>query len=81
MPATFTGPLARRLDGISRLDVQEVRDPVALKPGNVYIGRGDADVIIIEEAGSSSGRGHGRARLEATTTHGTPAPTDWSAPL
>jgi two-component system chemotaxis response regulator CheB len=46
MPATFTGALARRLDGISRLDVQEVRDPIALKPGNVYIGRGDADVII-----------------------------------
>ncbi|MEI9922530.1 MAG: chemotaxis protein CheB [Bradyrhizobium sp.] len=40
MPATFTGPLARRLDGISQLVVQEVRDPVALKPGNVYIGRG-----------------------------------------
>jgi two-component system chemotaxis response regulator CheB len=46
MPATFTGPLARRLNGISRLDVQEVRDPIALKPGNVYIGRGDADVIV-----------------------------------
>ena len=46
MPATFTGPLARRLDGISRLHVQEVRDPIALKPGNVYIGRGDADVIV-----------------------------------
>jgi two-component system chemotaxis response regulator CheB len=46
MPATFTGALARRLDGISRLDVQEVRDPIALKPGNAYIGRGDADVII-----------------------------------
>ena len=46
MPATFTGSLARRLDGISRLNVQEVRDPIALKPGNVYIGRGDADVII-----------------------------------
>jgi two-component system, chemotaxis family, protein-glutamate methylesterase/glutaminase len=46
MPASFTGPLARRLDGISQLVVQEVRDPVALKPGNVYIGRGDADVIV-----------------------------------
>ncbi|MBA3541690.1 MAG: chemotaxis-specific protein-glutamate methyltransferase CheB [Deltaproteobacteria bacterium] len=46
MPATFTGPLARRLDGISRLTVQEVRDPVVLKPGHAYIGRGDADVII-----------------------------------
>jgi two-component system, chemotaxis family, protein-glutamate methylesterase/glutaminase len=46
MPATFTGPLARRLDGISRLTVQEVREPVTLKPGHAYIGRGDADVII-----------------------------------
>jgi two-component system, chemotaxis family, protein-glutamate methylesterase/glutaminase len=46
MPATFTGPLARRLNGIGRLHVQEIRDPTALKPGNVYIGRGDADVII-----------------------------------
>lgn len=46
MPATFTGPLARRLDGISRLTIQEVRDPIALKPGHAYIGRGDADVII-----------------------------------
>jgi len=46
MPATFTGPLARRLDGISRLHVQEVRDPIELKPGNVYIGCGDADVIV-----------------------------------
>ena len=46
MPATFTGPLARRLDGISRIAVQEVRDPIVLKPGHAYIGRGDADVII-----------------------------------
>ncbi|MET3843864.1 chemotaxis-specific protein-glutamate methyltransferase CheB [Bradyrhizobium sp. OAE829] len=46
MPATFTGPLARRLDGISRLGVQEVRDPTALVQGNVYIGRGDADIIV-----------------------------------
>ncbi|WP_291846419.1 chemotaxis-specific protein-glutamate methyltransferase CheB [Bradyrhizobium sp.] len=46
MPATFTGPLARRLNGISRLTVQEVRDPIVLNPGHAYIGRGDADVII-----------------------------------
>lgn len=46
MPATFTGPLARRLDGLSQLAVQEVRDPIVLKPGHAYIGRGDADVII-----------------------------------
>ncbi|GIQ75098.1 chemotaxis-specific protein-glutamate methyltransferase CheB [Bradyrhizobium sp. RD5-C2] len=46
MPATFTGPLARRLDGMSALRVQEVRDPIAVQPGHVYIGRGDADVIV-----------------------------------
>jgi two-component system, chemotaxis family, protein-glutamate methylesterase/glutaminase len=46
MPATFTGPLARRLDQLTGLSVQEVRDPLVLKPGHVYIGRGDADVII-----------------------------------
>lgn len=46
MPAAFTGPLARRLNELTELSVQEVRDPVALKPGHVYIGRGDADVIV-----------------------------------
>jgi two-component system, chemotaxis family, protein-glutamate methylesterase/glutaminase len=46
MPATFTGPLARRLNELTELSVQEVRDHVALKPGHVYIGRGDADVIV-----------------------------------
>lgn len=46
MPATFTGPLARRLDGICALTVSEVSRPVPLEPGNVYIGRGDADLVI-----------------------------------
>lgn len=52
MPSTFTGPLARRLDGLSPLTVQEVREPVLLKPANVYIGRGDADVIISRRGAS-----------------------------
>jgi two-component system, chemotaxis family, protein-glutamate methylesterase/glutaminase len=60
MPATFTGPLARRLDGISRLDVQEVRDPIVLRPGNVYIGQGDTDVIV-------SRRGAGLVAMAAPT--------------
>lgn len=50
MPATFTGPLARRLDGICALAVSEVRDPVPLRRGGVYIGRGDADVIVSRRA-------------------------------
>ncbi|TGD95134.1 chemotaxis-specific protein-glutamate methyltransferase CheB [Methylobacterium nonmethylotrophicum] len=51
MPATFTGPLARRLDGLSALAVQEVTRPAALVPGRVYVGRGDADVIVVRRPG------------------------------
>jgi two-component system, chemotaxis family, protein-glutamate methylesterase/glutaminase len=46
MPASFTGSLARRLDGICALSVIEVLQPILLKPGFVYIGRGDADLIV-----------------------------------
>jgi two-component system chemotaxis response regulator CheB len=48
MPAAFTGPLARRLDSLCRLPVMEVTQPTPLAPGRVYIGRGDADVVISE---------------------------------
>jgi two-component system, chemotaxis family, protein-glutamate methylesterase/glutaminase len=46
MPASFTGPLARRLDGMSELSVAEVRTPTVLQPGSAYIGRGDADITV-----------------------------------
>jgi two-component system chemotaxis response regulator CheB len=46
MPASFTGPLARRLDGLCALSVVEVTQLTALEAGAVYIGRGDTDVII-----------------------------------
>jgi two-component system, chemotaxis family, protein-glutamate methylesterase/glutaminase len=46
MPASFTGPLAKRLDGLSALSVTEVGEPTRLRPGCVYIGRGDADIIV-----------------------------------
>ncbi|GEP59865.1 protein-glutamate methylesterase/protein-glutamine glutaminase [Reyranella soli] len=46
MPATFTGALARRLDGVSALNVVEVVRTLQLQPGCVYIGKGDADVAI-----------------------------------
>ncbi|GLH76680.1 chemotaxis response regulator protein-glutamate methylesterase 3 [Bradyrhizobium sp. SSBR45G] len=65
MPATFTGPFARRLDGISELTVQEVREPVLLEPGCAYIGRGDADVII-------SRRGTGLFAMAAPAQSGYP---------
>ncbi|TCK19776.1 two-component system chemotaxis response regulator CheB [Ancylobacter aquaticus] len=50
MPASFTGPLARRLNGICALSVVEVRQPVVLMPGTVYIGAGDIDIIVSRRA-------------------------------
>ena len=50
MPAVFTGPLAKRLDGICSLTVVEVTRPIHLQPGTVYIGRGDADIIVSTRA-------------------------------
>lgn len=47
MPATFTGSLARRLDTICALQVREVSKPQALEPGCAYVGRGDADLIVV----------------------------------
>jgi two-component system chemotaxis response regulator CheB len=46
MPPSFTGPLARRLDGICSLNVIEARSPMIVQAGCVYIGRGDADIIV-----------------------------------
>ena len=50
MPETFTGPLARRLDGLSHLTVLEVRDPVLLQPGCAYIAQGGADIVLARKA-------------------------------
>jgi two-component system chemotaxis response regulator CheB len=46
MPATFTGPLSRRLDALCDIRVVEVLRPMLLEPGCVYIGRGDADILV-----------------------------------
>jgi two-component system, chemotaxis family, protein-glutamate methylesterase/glutaminase len=46
MPATFTGALARRLDGLCALTVVEVLRTVQLEPGCVYIAKGDGDIVI-----------------------------------
>lgn len=46
IPAAFTGPLARRLARICALEVLEVAHPTSLEPGRVYVGRGDADLIV-----------------------------------
>ncbi|RVU21939.1 CheB methylesterase domain-containing protein, partial [Methylobacterium oryzihabitans] len=46
MPARFTASLARRLDGLCALTVAEVSRPMPLARGHVYLGQGDADVIV-----------------------------------
>lgn len=46
MPAAFTGALAKRLDGICRIQVVEASRPVQLRPGRAYVGRGDADLTV-----------------------------------
>ncbi len=46
MPAAFTGPLARRLNGLAPLAVTELIRPTKMVPGNVYVAKGDADVVV-----------------------------------
>ena len=46
MPASFTGAFARRLDDLAAVSVREVTGQVRLERGCVYIGRGDADVVV-----------------------------------
>lgn len=46
MPASFTDALAKRLDALCHVSVEEVCAPTPLEPGCVYIGRGDADLIV-----------------------------------
>ncbi len=50
LPGSFTGPFARRLDRECQLDVVEVDRPMPLTPGAIYIGRGDADVMVASRA-------------------------------
>jgi two-component system, chemotaxis family, protein-glutamate methylesterase/glutaminase len=50
LPASFTGAFARRLDRECHLNVVEVDQPMLLKPGTVYIGKGDADVMVAPRA-------------------------------
>lgn len=52
MPASFTGPLARRLDKLCALAVHEVTATMVLAPGNIYVGRGDADLVVTRRAGA-----------------------------
>lgn len=50
MPGAFTKSFAERLDRICALDVVEVSAPRAVAPGQVYIARGGADMVVARRA-------------------------------
>lgn len=50
MPPAFTGPFAQRMNQLCELNVVEVTCPMELVPGTVYIGRGGADVAVVQRA-------------------------------
>jgi two-component system chemotaxis response regulator CheB len=54
LPASFTGAFARRLNLECHLQVVEVDQPMPLKPGTIYIGKGDADVMVAHRAAGVS---------------------------
>lgn len=51
MPATFTEAFANRLNGLCALNVVEVGRPMPVEAGKVYIGRGGADMVLVDRLG------------------------------
>lgn len=51
MPSAFTRSFAERLNAICELCVVEAATPMAIEPGKVYIGKGGADMLVVERAG------------------------------
>ncbi|MFC3120743.1 chemotaxis-specific protein-glutamate methyltransferase CheB [Agaribacter flavus] len=51
MPSRFTQVFSERLDKSSKVSVQEINGTIDLRAGNVYIAKGDSDVIISRRAG------------------------------
>lgn len=52
MPASFTGAFANRMDKLCPLQVVEAHSPMPLEAGIIYIGKGGADMVVAERAGS-----------------------------
>ncbi|CAK0776226.1 Protein-glutamate methylesterase/protein-glutamine glutaminase 3 [Azospirillaceae bacterium] len=48
MPAGFTNVFARRLNGVCALEVREVVEAIPIQPGQVLIGRGDSDLVVVK---------------------------------
>jgi two-component system chemotaxis response regulator CheB len=48
MPASFTAPFAARLDALCALPVVEVNKPMPVTPGTIYVGKGGADMVVVQ---------------------------------
>lgn len=46
MPAAFTGPFAKRLDGVSNIKVKEAENGDVLKPGHAFVAPGGKHVVL-----------------------------------
>ena len=49
MPPTFTGPFAKRLDGLSQIHVKEAEDYDLIEPGCAYVARGGIHMKLKSE--------------------------------
>jgi two-component system chemotaxis response regulator CheB len=54
MPASFTLPFAQRMNDLCPLQVVEANRPMALEAGYIYIGKGSADMVVVERNGKST---------------------------
>lgn len=52
IPATFSGPFARRVDSESALKVSEAKDGEIIKRGHAYIAPGDRHLLVEKQGGS-----------------------------
>ncbi len=51
MPASFTRPFADRLDSICQLSVVEADHPMPIEAGTIYVGKGGADIVLVQRGG------------------------------
>lgn len=51
MPASFTLPFANRMNELCPLHVVEASRPMPLEAGTIYIGKGGADMVVVQRSG------------------------------
>lgn len=51
MPPNFTDAFAKRMDRICAMRVREINAPLPLEHGQIYIGQGGKDIILMERLG------------------------------